>query len=265
MLRISIARLRPLAAGSSHAPPAARSCPASPCRARPRRGCAPGQRHGFGAVAAFADDRDAGLVLEDAPESLAHERVIVDEDDADADPSAMMGQPSFRGGMRIIHRSRRRARQRHPDHDVQAAPRPRPASKRPPISAARSRMLVMPMPPGPSLPPRAAVSAGGPFPSSATLKLDAVRVARQAHVDLRCLGVPGDVGQRFLDDAIEVRRHVRRQAGELAVRLEARVDAVLAGELVGVPGDGLLAGRSRPGSPGAAGATSCARGRASAA
>ena len=43
-----------------------------------------GQIHRLRAVAAFADDRDARLVLEDAPEALADERMVVGQHDTDS-------------------------------------------------------------------------------------------------------------------------------------------------------------------------------------
>ena len=41
------------------------------------------QRHGVQAVAGFADDLQVRVVLENAAEPLADQRVVVDQDDAD--------------------------------------------------------------------------------------------------------------------------------------------------------------------------------------
>ena len=140
------------------------------------------------AVAGLGDDLDVVLEVEERAQALAHDRVVVGEQDAD------------------------HARHLQPDGRAGAERRGRPCSV-PPSSVARSSIDV-----SPSRWPRTSGPAGSkPQPSSVTVSTS--RRRRSAHLDRVGAGVAQRVAERLLGDP----QHLRRAApGRAAARRTTR-------------------------------------------
>ena len=128
------------------------------------------------AVLGGADDLDPVERAEQRGEPLAHDLVVVDDDDPDVGLASVMRCSSGAAG---------RGRRCRP-------PAGQMTSLRPPSSAARSRRLTRPTP--------AWTSAGMPTPSSATSTTSAPSATSSRTRGRSGVGVPGDVGHRLARD-----------------------------------------------------------------
>ena len=149
------------------------------------------------AVARLADHLDVVAGVEDHPEALANERLVVGDRDPDAHDAGPVGS---------------RAWTRYPP------PGSGPASSVPPTSDARSRIPISPWP------PRAACAGGGPA-VVAHLDLELVASVAQDHLDPGGASVAKRVRQRLLDDAVGGEVHARRQRRRLSLVADHDLEA----------------------------------------
>ncbi len=156
------------------------------------KSCCPHEREHLVAVRRFAGDLDVGRGGEDPLQPVADERVVVGEEDPDhaAGPSAARTQ-------------------RHAHRDARAAARRARHFDRAAEIGTRSRM-----PFSPSERVLASASAGMPRPSSSTSSRTRAVLDREQDPRVLRAGVPRDVGERFLQRAIDGGRDVPLDAVE---------------------------------------------------
>ena len=172
-----------------------------------------GLLHGRGAVAGLGDDRHVGLAVDEQLQPVAHRHVVVGEQDRGA---ALCAQPWSRPSGRRRRRHAARGWSCPCRAPIRSRASRRPAPRAPASRAGRSRGA-----------PSSASAGSNPTPSSSTIEQDASRRGRSRMTSTRVAPrVLGDVGQRFLRDAVQRRFDFRRQPiVEQARRVQLRRNA----------------------------------------